>query len=434
MDSADVPAWRQFRALIGSTLYANSVYLMAANAVNAAFGFLFWTAAARLYPPHEVGLAAGVVSGMSLLVMISALGLDYALIRFLPHETDSAGIINTALTIGVSVALMLSVVFLAGLGLWSPSLQPLRRDAFSAANFIVATMCMTITGLLNAVFLARMRSGFVLAQSAVFGMVKVLLALIPAAAAAGLTVLVGAWAGGTVASVSFGILWFLRLADGPGYRPRPVVRWSAVRRMTRFASANYLSAVLATAPLYVMPLLILNLLGPEANAYFYVASSISGLLAMVPMAVSMTLFAHGSQDNHLPAAQVVQGIRFSLGLLMPAIVAIFLFGGKILLLFGRDYSDAATQLLWLLSLATLPMTVNVAYFSVRRVQHRMADVVVSLGWILIVTLGFSAALLPRMGLIAAGAVWLAAQSSVAATVVLRYARHWSDGHRDGLSA
>jgi O-antigen/teichoic acid export membrane protein len=206
-----------------------------------------------------------------------------------------------------------------------------------------------------------------------------------------------------------------------------------VRQMTRFASANYLSAVLATAPLYVMPLLVLNLLGPEANAYFYVAASVSGLLAMVPTAVSMTLFAHGSQNNHLAAAQVAEGIRFSLSLLVPTIAAIFLFGGKILLLFGRAYSDAATQLLWLMSLATLPMTLNAIYFSVRRVQRRMTDIVVSLGWIFIVTLGLSAVFLPRIGLIGAGAVWLAAQSSVAVMVFLRHVRRFNDGARNALS-
>jgi O-antigen/teichoic acid export membrane protein len=426
--------WQKFKALARSSLYANSAYLIVANAVNAGFGFLFWTAAARLYRADEVGLAAGAVSGMSLLVVISALGLDYAMIRFLPHEPDSTEVINTALTIGVSVALALSAAFLAGVDVWAPFLVPLRQDAFAAASFMVGTVCMVISTLLNAVFLARMRSGFVLAQSAIFGATKVLLAVVLATAAAGLTVLVGAWAVGTAASIAFGLLWFLRRANGPGYRPQPHVQRSAVRRMTLFAATNYLSAVLAAAPLYVMPLLVLNMLGPEANAYFYVASSISGLLAMAPMAVSMTLFAHGSQDNALSTAQVVDGILFSLGLLVPAIVTIFLLGGKILLLFGRAYSEAATQLLWLLSLATLPMTLNLAYFSVRRVQHRMADVVLGLGWVLIMTLGFSVVLLPRTGLVGAGAVWLAAQASLAATLVLRYARRWSVDHRGTFSA
>jgi O-antigen/teichoic acid export membrane protein len=428
MDSAVMPAWRQLRTLIRSTIYSNSVYLIAANAVSAGFGFLFWTAAARFYSRQEVGLAAGAVSGMNLIVMISVLGLDYAIVRFLPHESDATSVINTAFTIGASVVLMLSVFFLVGLGVWSPSLQPLRRDALSVASFIVATISMVITGLLNAVFLARMRSGLILAVSTVFGMVKVLLALAFAASATGLTVLVGAWAGGTAASVVLGLLWSLRGTDGFNYRPRPMVRWAVVRRMIRFASANYLSAVLATAPLYAMPLVVLNLLGAEANAYFYVAASVSSLLAMVPTAVSMTLFAHGSQDNNLTAAQVVGGIRFSLSLLVPAIAMIFLFGGQILLLFGRAYSEGGTQLLWLLSLATLPMTLNMTYFSVRRVQNRMADVLFSLGWILVVTLGLGALLLPRMGLIGAGIVWVVAQSSVAAVVFIRYVRGWNGRH------
>jgi O-antigen/teichoic acid export membrane protein len=432
MDSAVVPAWRQLRALIRSTIYTNSVYLITANAVSAGFGFLFWTAAARLYSRQEVGLAAGAVSGMNLLVMISMLGLDYAIVRFLPHESDASGVISTAFTIGGSVALVLSATFLVGLGVWSPSLQPLRGAALSAASFILATICMAITGLLNAVFLARMRSGFVLAASTVFGTVKVLL-ILAVASAGGVMVLVGAWAAGTVVSAILGLFWFLPRIDGSGYRPRPMVRWSVVRRMTRFASANYISAVLATAPLYVMPLLVLNLLGPEANAYFYVAASVSSLLAMVPTALSMTLFAHGSQDNHLSMTQVRGGIRFSLSLLVPAIAVVFLLGGRVLLPFGRAYSEEATQLLLLLSLATLPMTLNVTYFSVRRVQHRVADVVLSLGWILVVTLGLGAVLLPRMGLIGAGVVWVIAQSSVAAVVLFRYVRYWNDRHWHAFS-
>jgi O-antigen/teichoic acid export membrane protein len=429
MDNADLSTWRQIKAFVGSTLYASSMYLISANVVNAGFGFLFWTAAARLYRANEVGLAAGAVSGMSLLAMISVLGMDYAMIRFLPHEGNSTRIINTGLTIGLSTALVMSGVFLVGAGVWTPSLQPIRQDAFAAASFIAGASFMAIITLLNAVFLAKMRPEFILAQSVVFGTTKVLLVVL-VVASSGLTMVLAAWAVGTTASIAFGLFWFLRLADGHGYQLKPNVQWSAVRRMTRFAATNYLSAVLTSAPLYVMPLLVLSVLGPEANAYFYIASTISGLLAMVPIAVSMTLFAHGSQDNRLTAAQVIRGVRFSLGLLLPAIAAVFLLGGRILLLFGRVYSETATQLLWLLSLATLPMTLNVAYFSVRRVQHRMVDVVLGSGWILIVTLGFSALLLPRIGLIGAGAVWLAAQSSVAATVVLRYAWYWSHGQRD----
>ncbi len=84
-----------------SSLLVNSYYLMAANVVMAAFGFLFWTAAARLHPPGEVGLAAAVLSVVGLVSMLSGLGLDYAMVRFLPDAADPQGIVNSALTIGV---------------------------------------------------------------------------------------------------------------------------------------------------------------------------------------------------------------------------------------------------------------------------------------------------------------------------------------------
>jgi O-antigen/teichoic acid export membrane protein len=61
MDSS-LSIWQRLKALPRSGLYANSAYLIAANAVNAGFGFLFWTAAARLHRADEVGLAAGAVS------------------------------------------------------------------------------------------------------------------------------------------------------------------------------------------------------------------------------------------------------------------------------------------------------------------------------------------------------------------------------------
>ncbi|MDI6771453.1 MAG: hypothetical protein QME77_02555 [bacterium] len=45
--------------------HADFLYLMAANASNAVFGFLLWTASARLHEPKETGLAADHPCGMS---------------------------------------------------------------------------------------------------------------------------------------------------------------------------------------------------------------------------------------------------------------------------------------------------------------------------------------------------------------------------------
>lgn len=64
--------WLQVPAASG--LYGTSLYLMAANVANAAFGFLFWTVGARLYPAPEVGIAAAAVSAVGLIAMLAVLG------------------------------------------------------------------------------------------------------------------------------------------------------------------------------------------------------------------------------------------------------------------------------------------------------------------------------------------------------------------------
>jgi len=151
-EAAGVLTWR-------SSLHANSFYLMAANVANAAFGFLFWTAAARLCEPREVGLAAAAVSAVGLLGMLATLGLDQALVRFVPDAADPRGLVTSSLTLGAAVALLLSLGFVSGMDVWSPALLPLRQHPLAAAGLVTATVFATMAGLFASVFLARKRAG-----------------------------------------------------------------------------------------------------------------------------------------------------------------------------------------------------------------------------------------------------------------------------------
>jgi len=74
-----------------------------------------------------------------------------------------------------------------------------------------------------------------------------------------------------------------------------------------------------------------------------------------------------------------------------------------------------------LALSTLPLAVNYLFFSVRRVQQRMAAVIAGTVWVLIVTLGLSVLLLPKVGLLGAGIAWFAAQTSLALVILGRFA-------------
>ncbi len=413
-------SWKQ-ATFQRSSLQANSLYLIAASAVAAAFGFFFWTAAARLYTPQEVGLAAGAVSAIGLLAMLSVLGLDFAMIRFLPHAADPPEIINSALTIATITAFALCLAFAGGLGVWSPALLPLRQSPLAVTSLVIAVVFTALMAILQSVYLSRKQAKFTFAQSVVFSATKVLLAVIFGGFFHAMG-LIGAWTLGLVIAVACGVGLFLPWLEDGHYKLRFMVRREAVNDMTHFAFANYVAMGLWSAPTFLLPLLVVNKVGLTANAYFYVASSVSGLLAMVPMAVSLSLFAHGSHDKGQLFEHTLQSGRLAALLLIPAIGAIFLFGGKVLLLFGKPYSEQATRLLWVLALSTLPMTANSLFFSVSRVLQRMGRVIAWTSWILGVTLVLSFLLLPRMGVLGCGVAWLSAHTSAATFILIRYAR------------
>ena len=57
----------------------------------------------------------GLYSAAGLLSMLSMLGFDIGLIRYLPRETDKGGMINSCFVMTGLAAALLSVVFLCGL-------------------------------------------------------------------------------------------------------------------------------------------------------------------------------------------------------------------------------------------------------------------------------------------------------------------------------
>ena len=125
-------------SLFKLSLYRNAIFLMLNSAMYALTGFFFWIAAARLYPPDVVGLASSAIAAIGLLSLLSTLGLDYGLLRFLPTAGEqSKEMINTGFTIGGAVSIISALIYLAGLGIWSPALLPIRNNLLYLLAFVV---------------------------------------------------------------------------------------------------------------------------------------------------------------------------------------------------------------------------------------------------------------------------------------------------------
>src|SRR4030042_2787394 len=168
----------------------------------------------------------------------------------------------------------------------------------------------------------------------------------------------------------------------------------------------------------VLPIMVVNLLGAEQNAYFYIAWTIATLLPAIPYSISMSLFAEGSNFEDKLRENVIKSLKLTFMLLIPAVVLTVLVGKWRLLAFGQSYSTNALHLLWILAISSLPMAINYIYTSILQVTNRIKELVVIWGFIAIAVLVVSYLVMPTTGIMAIGYAWLGVHCVVAIYVIV----------------
>ena len=411
------------KGLLSIPLYANAGYLVADTVVVSLLGFAFWALAARLYTPVQVGLASATIAAVLLLARLSGLGFGYGLIRFLPSAGERAStLINSCFTVAGLTSLVAALIFVAGLNLWSPALLYIR-DPGLFIFFVLLTIAYTLFLLIDQAFIARRRAKFVLFKNAAAGMVKIVaaIALVAFLSAFGVIISLGL---AIFVTLAVALLWFLPRAQ-QGYIPIPLVSKKAVKDMTHFSLGNYIAELLWFAPLMLFPLMVVNTLGAETNAYFYIPWAIAQMLFAIPMAVSYSLFAEGSHNEYLLRSNTLKSVKLCLLILVPVIAALFTLSDKLLLLFGNSYCESGTTLLRILAFSTIPVGINYIYLSVLRVEKNITGVILVSASIACTALGAGYILMTSMGLLGVGVGWIATQTLVAVIAALfLFRRHY----------
>lgn len=423
-----IPLPRQgLNQLFSTPLYANALYLMMNVGIMNLTGFIFWVVAARLYTTEDVGLASAGIAAASILSMLSTLGLEYGLIKFLPSSDIKGNVtVNSCFTISSLVSIILAFIFLAGLGLWSPALLIIRQNPAFFAAFVVFTIAFTLRIMIENTYVAERKAIFAFTQGTIYSLLRFipLILLAPLFHAFGIF---SSWSISLAIAITCSLFWFLPRARDK-FHPLPALRWGIINRMMRFSFANYIVNFLTLGFGYILSLVVVNRLGSEANAYFYIAWSIGLLLGMISMMTSLSLFSEGLHNEKQLKQDVIRSLKLIGLLVIPAIVIVFLAGDKFLLAFGKAYSENATSLLRLLAIAAVPMSINQVYFAMKRVRAEMRGVIILGSFIAVSTLVVSWVLLPRMGITGAGWAWLACQGVAAIviglTLIRNYQRAW----------
>ena len=411
-----VTSRQRLKQFLTTPLYTNAVYLIASTAIMALFGFFFWIVVARFYTETDVGFGSAIISAINLLALISLVGLNFSIIRVLPQAEKPQELINTCFTLGSLISLVIAVVFIASLDFWSPALSFIKANAIFPSAFIVFTLLATLFYLIEYTFIAKRSASFVLFKNTILSILKIPLPILFVLFLHSFGI-VASWGIALGIAVAVSLFLFLPKVQNT-YKLVPTLKLNLIKEMWQYSGGNYLADLLTIAPTMVLPIMVVNLLGPMQSAYFYIGSMIAGLLHTIPLGVSQSLFAEGSHFEGKLRENAIKSFKFTFLLLVPAVILLILIGKWLLLVFGQSYSANALKLLWILSISSLPLGINHIYSSILRVTGRLKELIAIWGFIAITVLGTSYLIMPATGIVGIGYAWLGANTAAAIYVII----------------
>jgi len=413
MDVSLQKLFKNIRVQLNDSLIKNSVYLIANTFVGASAGFIFWLVIAKFYSVQDVGYATALISGINLIAMLSILGLDTGLIRFLSSENEKANLINSCFLVSTLLALIFAILFIHIAKNLSTEFSILFQNNAYALIFVLFAIFMVIITLQANVFLGLREGKYMFLQSSMGSSRLIIVIMLTSWGVLGILFSYGL---AILFAFLVGNLLVRKVIDG--YRLYPTIRLDLIQRLTSFSLGNYGASIVENLPTYLLPLVILHILGPEDNAYFAIAWAFSVLVMSIPKSAALSLFAEGSNDPSNILENVTKAIKFILAIMTPAFVAVIIFGRELLQIFGEQYSHNAYLLLILFILGGFPYSLNSVFISVKRIRKDIKSIVILHAIIALVYLSTSYLLINEYGLIGSGLSWTVTHSLIALAILL----------------
>lgn len=377
-------------------LFKNSFFIILTSITSAAFGFIFWILAAKLCSANDVGIATALISSMTLLVILTRFGFDLSIIRFMPTY-DKSNVFNTSVIITTLFAIILGIVFIFGVDVFLPNTDILKNplNAILFLIFLSANSIIIMTGIS---FIAIRKARYYLLQNIIVG--SRILFLIP-------LISLGAIGIFSAFGISFvlALLVAVILLAQSGVKIKFFIDYEFLNKTSKFGAGNYIANMFMTAPNQLLPILILNTLGTEETAYYYIAFAISSLLFMIPISISTSLFVEGSNGEALRCS-VIKSIKIMYLILIPATVLLYFSGGWLLEIIGKNYSENGLELLRIMPIASYFMGITSIYFSIKRIQKDLKWVIIFSALIFAMLTVFSYIFMIKFGLIGLGYAWI----------------------------
>jgi O-antigen/teichoic acid export membrane protein len=396
-------------------LSRNSALLLLNYIIDSILTIFFWLIAAEFYPKHAVGMAAALFSSIFIVELLSKLGLDYTIIRFFPQR-DRSMVLGTCISLATVLNIFMGLMVIVYLNFW-PSDQVLLKGE-NALIFLLILITFLLIDLTGISFIAMQRPELTLLQTLISN--SAVLFLLSFIFLGAMGILASALAALIVAiCVTFMILSRLSL--------KPALRLDRqfLRDSIKFSIKNYISDILILTPKQVLAIITLSFLGADVAAHFWIACTVAALPFLIPTAISLALLVEGCNTQYLKK-NVAKSLILSFALLTPAIVLLYNYGGSLLAIIGRDeyfesYIDSL-ELMKVMVLSSFFIAVVDIYFTVKRVQREVNDLIFISCLIFALITGLSYMLIPRFGLVGAGYAWLVGYGIGAVAIMPRIMR------------
>jgi O-antigen/teichoic acid export membrane protein len=407
----------------GQVMVRDGLSMTLSAGLTAAVGLLAWIAAARLLPRHDVGRAAAFVSGFMLVASLGDLGLDRALMRWVPW----AGRHRRSLVLRCYAA-VLAASFVAALAvLLLPAGAEIRaaEPGPGLVLFVGASMSWALFQFQDPVLVSLGRARWVPWENVSIGVARVVI-LVVAAPLLGTGGVLLSWvvpAAGGVIVVSVLVRRVLTAEQAPagagsaGAGSAGAGRLPGRREVLGLLGPIYPARVCSAIVVNLAPLLVTSRFGSAAGAVFFIAWMAGNTVdyAAISFAQSVTVRIAHEPERAWPL--LVLGGRKVAMFFGPALVLGALLAGPLLSVFGPAYAGLGTTLLRLVLLGCLPRLLTTLVLALTVARGR--------GWLAGALEGASAvgvtgvaALVPKGALTEIGIGFVAVQVAVAAAAAI----------------
>lgn len=377
-------------------LLRNSLFIILSSIISAGFGFVFFFIAAKLYLPEDVGIATSLVSSITLIGTFSRFGLDFSIIRFFP-EYDKSKILSTSIFITTICSIILGIVYIREIDVFSPELQ-LLQSTRNAIIYLIVLVASSWVSLMGISFIAIRKAGLNLFQNLLMGTRIIFLFLSISLGAIGIFTSIGI-------SFIISIIAVFSLLKRYGIGISLNMDSNFLKESFRFSAANYVANLLMSAPSMLLPIMVLNTLGPKSAAYYYISYSIVSMLFMIPSAISMSLFVEGSHGVKIKNT-VIKSIAIITPIIIPMSIVLYFCSPWILRLISSEYAAGGVAVMKTMVLAIIFVSINYIYIAVKRIQKDTIGLIIVGGINFVFLLGFSHIFMLRYGIIGVGYAWV----------------------------